>query len=203
MRASRHSAAEPPQTPCIRVALAWGLALCALPLPAFAAGDAGGGNALFWQAVNLAIILGALIYFARKPVTEFFSTRRAQITSDLESAASLLSEAETRNSEIQRRLVDLESQLEEIRETTRRRAEEESERILAEANKTAARIQADATAAVEHELHRAQRALRAEAADLALELAGQLLREQVTDSDRERLLDEFITRVEPGPEAGQ
>ena len=30
------------------------------------------------------------------------------------------------------------------------------------------------------------------------QLAGQILQDQVTDPDRERLLDEFITRIEPG-----
>jgi F-type H+-transporting ATPase subunit b len=187
----------------VRVAVLVSMAAFVTPLHAFASGDAGGGDALFWQAVNLAIVLGVLFYFGRKPVSEFFTTRRAQISSDLESAATLLKEAETRNSEIQRRLIELESQLEDIRETTRRRAEEESERILAEANKTAARIQSDATAAVDQELMRAQRELRKEAAGPALELAGNILREQVSEADRDRLLDEFITRVEPGVEAGQ
>jgi F-type H+-transporting ATPase subunit b len=154
-----------------------------------------------YLTLNLAILLVVLVYFARKPIREFFAARRDQIEGDLDAAATLLSQAEARNSEIQRRLVDLESQLEEIRETTRRRAEEESERILAEAHKSAERIQHDAAAAVDQELMRAQRALRAEAADLALQLAADILRQQVGDADRERLLDEFITRVEPGTEA--
>jgi F-type H+-transporting ATPase subunit b len=181
------------------------LFLVGLPAAALASDDAHGGDSseLIYTAINLAILLAVLVYFARKPIQQFFASRRAQIQGDLDSAASLLSEAEQRNSEIQRRLVDLESQIEEIRETTRRRAEEESEHILAEAHKTAERIQTDAAAAVDQELLRAQRELRAEAADLALQLASDMLREQVADSDRERLLDEFITRVEPGSEAGR
>ncbi len=154
-----------------------------------------------YQGINLVIILGIIIYFGRKPVTEYLSDRKSQITNDLDSAAQLLSEAEARNAELQRKLVDLESQVEEIRENTRRRAEEESERIIAEANKTAERIQSDAALAINQELSRAQRELRKEASELALELAGRLLQEHVSESDRERLLDEFITRVEPGPEA--
>jgi F0F1-type ATP synthase membrane subunit b/b' len=38
--------------------------------------------------------------------------------------------------------------------------------------------------------------LHEEAADLAVELAGSLLAEQVTDADRERLVTEFIERIE-------
>ena len=82
-------------------------------------------------------------------------------------------------------------------EISRRRIEEEAERILAEANATAERIRNDAQVAADQELRRAQRRLREEAADIALDLAGTILREQATDADRERLMDEFITRVEP------
>lgn len=153
------------------------------------------------QGANLAIVLGVLFYFARKPILEYFATRRADIKKDLDSAAELLAAAEQRNSQIQRKLVDLESQLEEISETSRRRADEESERILAEARKTAERIHADAKIAAEQEFVRARRVLRAEAAELAVELAAELLQQNVSQSDRERLLDEFITRVEPGPGA--
>ena len=147
-------------------------------------------------------VLAVLIFFARKPVKDFFAERRGQITNDLESAAELLSQAETRNAELSRKLVDLNTQIEEIKETAQRRADEESERILADAHRTAERIRSDATAAIDQELSRAQRELRREAADLALELAAGILEDQVGDADRDRLVDEFITRIEPGAEAG-
>jgi F-type H+-transporting ATPase subunit b len=140
-----------------------------------------------------------VLYFAaRKGVSAFFRDRRQQISDDLERAADLLSTAASRNSEVQRQLANLESEIEEIRDSTRRRSEEESLRILAEAHRTAERIKASATASVDQEVVRARRELRREAADLALELAGGIVREQVHESDRERLLDEFITRIEFG-----
>ena len=77
------------------------------------------------------------------------------------------------------------------------RADAEAERILAEARAAAERIRSDAQAAVEQELRRAQAALRDEAADLALEIAGRKLAETVGEGDRERLIDKFITRIEP------
>lgn len=165
-------------------------------------GEHGGVSSdLVWQAINLVLLLLILFYVARKPVSSFFSGRRERITGDLAAAAEILSQAELRNSELQRRLVDLGSDVEEIHETTRRRAEEETERILAEARRTAERIRADAAAAIDQELLRAKRELRVEATDLALELSADILGEHVTDGDRERLLDEFITRVEPGPDS--
>lgn len=177
-------------------AFAFALAFAA---PALAAGDADPVMTTVWQAVNLAILIGVIIWAGRGPVMSFFGERRGQIQNDLDEAARLLSEAETRNSELQRRIVDLGSEIEEIRETTRSRAEEESERILAEARKAAERIHADATAAVDQELRRAQIELKQEAANLALTAAADILREKIVEGDRERLMDEFITRVEPNP----
>ena len=168
---------------------------------AHAAGGGGEGHdpvreAMF-QGLNLLIIVGLIVYFGRGPISEFFKGRREGIQSDLSEASELLTAAEQRNAELQRRLVDLTGEVEEIREGASRRAEEEAERILAEARATADRIRSDAQAAVDQELRRAQAALRDEAADLALEMAAKKLSDTVSESDRERLMDEFITRVEP------
>ena len=55
--------------------------------------------------------------------------------------------------------------------------------------------------AAEQEFARARRALRAEAANLAAEIADRLVKEKIGDNDQERLLDEFITRVDSTPAA--
>jgi F-type H+-transporting ATPase subunit b len=176
----------------------------AILLIAGAAEAAGGGGddhdvvmEAVWQGVNLALIVGVIIYFGRGPISEFFSSRRDGIKTELSDAAELLTQAEQRNAELQRRLVDLSSEIEEISERASRRAGEEAERILAEARTTAERIRRDAQAAVDQELRRAQAELRNEAADLALDLAANKLAANVSDADRDRLMDEFIVRVEP------
>lgn len=157
---------------------------------------------LLFQTLNLGLLLAVLIYFGRKPISDYFKTRRTTIHDELSESADLLAKAEQRNSELQRRLIDLNSELEEIRELAGRRAEEEAERILADARATAERIRRDAQAAVAQELRRARTELREEAADLALEIAARKLGDQVVDGDRERLMDEFITRVEPASGTG-
>ncbi len=182
--------------------LALGFALASttalIPVLAQASGDGDGGGTkeMIWQTANLVLLLGVVVYAARKPVVEFFSSRRGQISNDLDQAASLLQQAEERNSRLQRKVIELASEVEDIHEATRGRTEEECERMLAEARRSAERIRADATDAVAQELTRAKRELREEAADIALDLAAGILKEQVAESDRERLLDEFITRVE-------
>jgi F-type H+-transporting ATPase subunit b len=165
------------------------------PAAALAAGDSGP----LWPALNLLLLLSVIVYFARKPVQDFFAGRRTEIEGKLEGAAAELSEAEATYAKWQRRLLELETELEEIRAKSRQRAESERERILADAHTAAERIRRDATAAVDQELRSARAALREEATQLAIEIAAERLQREVTDADRDRLLDEFIERVESEP----
>ncbi len=164
--------------------------------PALAADESAG---LLWPSVNLLLLIGVLVYFSRKPIQNFFATRRRAIQGELNGAADELSEAEASYNKWQQRLIGLENELDEIRATSRERAESERERILAEAHVSADRIRRDATDAVDQELRRAREALREEVTQLAIELAGERLQRVVTDADRDRLLVEFIEQVESAP----
>ena len=179
------------------------IALVALAsTPALAAGgDEGPGVVL--PAINLLILLAVLVYFARKPIQAYFAERRDEISGDIESAAELKKDAEERFAKWQRKLAHLEAELDEIRTQARERAESEREHILADARASAERIRRDATTAIEQEVRRAQEGLRGEASELAVELAAGLLRDQVGDADRERLLDEFIGRIESPTDSTQ
>jgi F-type H+-transporting ATPase subunit b len=172
--------------------------LFALPAQA-SEGNGGGLSEHLWPAVNLVILIAVLVHFARKPIRDYFASRRGEIQSELKGAAEQLSEAEATYSKWQRRLVDLEAELQEIRATSSQRAEAERDKILSDAQATAERIRRDASVAVEMEFRRAREELREEATQLAIELATERLEREVTDADRDRLLDEFIDRIEVTP----
>ena len=153
---------------------------------------------MFWQVANTLLLLAVLIYFARKPVLTYLAGRRDTIAKNLDGAAQLLAEASLRLAEWNQKAASLDQEVATIRDATRRAAEAERDRILADARVTADRIRQSASAVAERELQQARESLRGEAADLAVELAAKILREQVNDSDRTRLVDEFIERIEPG-----
>lgn len=170
--------------------------LLAVAGPAFAESEGGHGGSLFWQVANVLLLLAVLIYFARKPVLGYLASRRDTIEKNLESSAQLLAESERKLAEWNRKAAGLDQEAETIRASTLRAAEAERDRILADARVTAERIRQAANAVAERELRTAQESLRREAADLAIELAAKILREQVNDGDRNRLVDEFIGRIE-------
>jgi F-type H+-transporting ATPase subunit b len=174
-----------------------------LALPAYASDQSADGlQSFIWPAVNLVILLAVLVYFARKPLQAYFEKRRSDIAGELQSSADELATAESTYAKWQRRMIDLEGELDEIRATSRQRAEAERERIIQDARATAERIRNDATAAVELELRRAREILREEATQLAIELAGERLSREVTEADRDRLIDEFIGLIASTPDSG-
>ena len=187
-----------PVTMRVLVLVFVGLALAPPVLAAAGGGEDGGSHFPFWELFNFAILLAVLAYFGRTPLRDLFSNRRATIAADIEAASALFEQAEARNAKWEQKLAELDREAEELRHDARRRAEHEQERILAEAHEAADRIQRDAVSSVEQELRRAQETLREEAASLATELAAGLLRDQIGDADRERLVDEFISQVGAG-----
>ncbi|MBW2241012.1 MAG: F0F1 ATP synthase subunit B [Deltaproteobacteria bacterium] len=170
--------------------------LCLAPTAAFAAGE--GGMGMVWEVVNLALLVGVLVYFARKPVLAYLSGRRDEIQGNLKGAEKLLQQAEGKLQEWSERAGQLDTEAESIRAAARKAAQQERDDIVADAEATAERIRASAGSVVERELRAARESLREDVADLATELASKILTEQVNDEDRLRLVDEFITKVEHG-----
>jgi F-type H+-transporting ATPase subunit b len=169
-------------------------------LAAAPAGASEEGGLLF-PAINFALLLATLFVLTRKPIRNFFGDRRAAIRKDLDESAALKRRAEERYAQWQRKLVDLDRELEKIRTDARERAEAERVSLLADARAAAERVRSDAANAVEHEVRRARANLRAQASQLAVELAAGMLRDQVTAQDRDRLIEEFIERIERSPGA--
>jgi F-type H+-transporting ATPase subunit b len=182
----------------IRTALLTALLVLAVASPAAAAEEGGGLMDFVWEAGNLLLLVGVLVYLGRKPVLNYLSERRQRIQDNLASSEQLLKDAEDRLAEWTQRAGKLDVEIEELRQMARERAEQEKAQILEDARTTAERIKRDASSGVDREIERAKQALREEAADLSVELAGKLLQEQVTDGDRDRLVDEFVADVEAG-----
>ena len=170
------------------------------PALALASEEAGAEPShLPWHIANLVFVIGLIVYFARTPIRTFMAERRQSIETGIESARRDLADAEQRLADCTQRLASLDREVEGIRASVRAQAEHERDRLLADARAVAERIRRDAQLAVEQEARSARQGLRNEAAEMALRLAGDLLKRQVTDADRSRLVDEFVERVESSP----
>jgi len=151
-----------------------------------------------WELVNLALLIGVLIAFARKPVLRYLEERQQGIRSSIETSEQLLRDSESQLARWNERAARLDAEREEILATTRRSAEQQAREILEQANATAERIRHNAAAVVERELRQARARLQEEAAEAAVQAAARILRERITGDDRQRLVQEFISAVAAG-----
>jgi F-type H+-transporting ATPase subunit b len=173
--------------------------LLVMPISALASGqaeEADHGMVFVWEWANLLILVAVLFLLTRKPVLAYLGDRRSRIQENLDNAEQLLRDSESRLQEWNARVEGLDAEVADIRRLAQAAAVQERERILADARAIAERIERDAGSAVERETRRARLALREEASQLAVELAANLLREKVTAEDRDRLVDEFVARLE-------
>jgi F0F1-type ATP synthase membrane subunit b/b' len=131
-------------------------------------------------------------------VRAYLATRRDTIAKNLASSEQLLRDAERKVAEWNAKAERLDGEVAAILASTRKSAEAERAAIIADAEAAAARIRQTASAVVARELHTARERLREETAVLAVNLAGELVREHVTADDRSRLVDEVIAKIESG-----
>ena len=171
------------------------LGLCT-PRVALAAIGGGGTSELVWLTVNLCILVGVAIYFARRPILAHAETRRRGIEAELTGAREELAAAERKLAECRQSIAELDAEIEAIREAVRAQAESERERILEEARITAERASTAADLFIARELRIAKIKLRRELAARTFDLAAELVERRLGEGDRERLLGEFLDRME-------
>lgn len=148
-----------------------------------------------WKWANFAILAAALGYMLNKALPPFFKSRTAEIQKDIAEAARLKAEAEQQAAEIERRMATLGDEVAHIREEARAAAERESERLIREAEQQVARIQAQAEQEIAAMTKHATEKLKAQAAELALELAESRVRERINPAADGVLVDQFVNRL--------
>ena len=179
--------------------LAWLLAPVALTGEALAAGGeaADGPNwaMLGLQALNVGILGFVLVRYAGPALRDYFQNRSQQIRQSIEGAQQRLREAEAKIAELRERLDAFERESGDLVAGVAEAAEAERARMQDRARATAERIREDAKRVADSEIARARQALRAEAARLATEIAGELLRAESTDEDDTRIVAEFTDKI--------
>lgn len=165
------------------------------------AGDSAPWGQMALHTFNLAVLLGVLYFFLGKKVKGAVAQRAADIQVALDQADVARKAAEERAAELEVKLKDLESRLEEIQAVAEQEAATEAESIIARAEVDAAAIRAAAERTIRDEAARAKQSLRTEAVGLAIELAGKQLEKEITADDQKNLVADFLGAVKDGSNA--
>jgi len=151
--------------------------------------------------VNFLTVFGALGYLLRKPMREFFTGQRAAIQAAIAEGRQARQQAEQRLAEIEQRLARLGDEVESLRQEAAAQAVAEQQRIREATRHEAERILATAQAEIESTSRAARLGLRAYTARLAVNLAEQRIRQQLTPQTHASLFAGFVESLAaPGRE---
>jgi F-type H+-transporting ATPase subunit b len=173
----------------------------ATPAPGHAGGEGHGEShesspwPLVGKIVNFAILAGALFYLARKPFARYVVDRGTQVRDDLVRAAAMKEEAGQQITEIESKLRQLPAELDALRLRGRDEVAAEEARIDAAAAAERAKLLEQTRREIDLQLRAARRDLVTHAADLAVQVARERIRAQITSEDQARLADQYLAQV--------
>ena len=149
-----------------------------------------------WKVLNFVVLALGCFFIAKKPVAQFFSSRTKGIEEELTDLEQKKAEAERTLAEYQARFRNLEQESEQIVEDYIKQGEEAKKRIIAEAEAQAEKLEDMAKRNIEQEFKAAKALLKQEIVDRAMEQAEALIKKSITTQDQNRLVDEYLKKVE-------
>ena len=177
------------------------LSSVALLFAAKTAFASGGGHGVPWgdiikQAINLAILVGVLVYFLRKPLSSFLKERSELIRKSIDDAAAARAEAMGKLEAMDARMATLSEEIAKLNAQVESKTALEVKALRDAAEAEIGRIRAQAEFSGEQELKKARTELRQEASLLAAEAAESIVRKSLSPQDQERLVQENIDKIE-------
>lgn len=151
--------------------------------------------ALAWVMFTFAVFAAIVVRFGKKPLKSYVEQRHDVVKGAIEEAKKAKEEAEAKKREYEQRLAALDDEIAALKKEFEERGRAEMARLEEAGKRSAERIRKDAEETIAAETERAQQALKAEAAKLALELAEARIRQAVTDADEKRLRDQFLAEL--------
>jgi F-type H+-transporting ATPase subunit b len=154
-----------------------------------------------WLIIDAALFFGATIWFTRKMIVAFFSERRRSIAAMISDARAARASAESKKSEAEKRVANVEQELAQLRtQTDASLAEEQKQREQAtQAALTRHTAEVDELLRIEQAVH--EQAMRARVLANAFEQARTMTTAQVSRVDHERLFTAAIAAMQSAAKA--
>jgi F-type H+-transporting ATPase subunit b len=168
---------------------------------AFAAGapEEGGHASLLkeyiWKIINFAILVIILFKFGKKPLGDFLKKRTELIEKTLNEAKEAKEAALKALREAEERVKTKDAEVKAILDAAKKSGELERDRIIEESAKLKEKILEQAKTNIDYELKHAKESIKAEAVELAMELAEKKLKEKLSKVEQEKLLDESLVKI--------
>jgi F-type H+-transporting ATPase subunit b len=148
-----------------------------------------------WHCLNFTILAIVLVKYLRKPITDALTGRRESIKTAFDDLEAKRRDAERKYAEYEKRLAGMDAEAARISKSFLEQGEAEKAKIIAQANDAAERIKAQAELYVQQELSRAMVQLKKEVTEMAMKMAEDIIRKNISEQDHHRLISEYLERV--------
>lgn len=153
-------------------------------------------NKVIYQALNLFILLLVLVYYLKQPIKNFLIERRGIIGNEIDDARRVLAEAQKIKDEYDEKLGKIDNEINSLKESILRQGEIERDEILKQAKIASEKIKKEAIETINLETAKAHREIQTRAVSLLIELAQDLIKKGLSEPDKSKLIDDFITRID-------
>ena len=143
-------------------------------------------------AANFVVFLVLMWTFAFKPVSKMLSDRRERVEQGVRDADQAKRDRESAETDRLAALTEARREANDILARAQKVAQETRDADIAATREELERMRVRASDEIAAEKQRALAELRGEVADLALQAAGRVVRETMTDQRQRRLVEEFL-----------
>jgi F-type H+-transporting ATPase subunit b len=168
---------------------------------AFAAAEGEGGHdSKEWidlgkKTFDFIVLVGLLYWLLAAQIKEFFSGRRVEIKKTLEESVEKKAEAEKKYREYSEKIDKASVEIDGIFEMIKAQGITEKQKIIEDAEKAAKKMKEDARTRIEQELKGASDQLKAQAVQLSVQMAEEILKQSITAQDHEVMVKEYMDKV--------
>jgi F-type H+-transporting ATPase subunit b len=148
-----------------------------------------------WKSLNVIILVAILYKLTAKGIKGFFVGRRETIKESLETAIEEKEAAQKKFEEYSTKLEQARGEIEDISQMIRAQGEAEKEKIIEDAKRAADKMKEDAKSRMDQEFKKMKNELRAEAAELSVQMAEAILKKSIKKNDHDGMVKDFIDRM--------
>jgi F-type H+-transporting ATPase subunit b len=148
-----------------------------------------------YRVMNFLVLMVALFLLLKKPASQALKSRISEIKNELETLEAEKSDAAKKLAEFNQKFSELENEARQLVDDYIKQGESAKQRIIEEAKQTAEKMQAQAKKNIEQEFILAKQDLQEEIMDKAIALAENIIKNNITNEDQDRLISEFTEKV--------
>ena len=150
---------------------------------------------MVWRIINFTILVVILYRLLADRVRKYFVDRRTEIEKVLDEVERAEKDAQKRYEESKVKLEEVEKDIENIRNMLIGEIEKEKARIIEEGKSTSERIIEQAKSSAQQEVSKAEASLREMVADMACNMASDIISRQISKDDQKRIIREYLDKV--------